>query len=69
MEINSTYSVGQKVWILPLKCWARIVGIYIDRDGENYHCRWFDGNQTKKDYIYEDELAKEPETSGVGFGG
>ena len=64
--MKTKFKVDQKVYLNPLSCWGVIIGIYIDRSGAMYHCRWFNGFVTVKDYLYEDELC-EKDNGLVGF--
>ena len=66
MNIKSKYNIDEKVYIIPLKLWGKIIGItYYAR--LKYDIRFFNGFDPKEVLFLEDELSLEEPKAEVGF--
>lgn len=54
--IDSLFKLGQKVKIIELGRVGRVLSIYIDSKGTQYHVRYFDNAEARTVYFYGDEL-------------
>ncbi len=67
MVIKTKYSIGQEVYIKPVKLIGRISAIFIHRNSLEYNMRYFINSELKTCYFLEDELQLNEEEKKVGF--
>lgn len=66
MNIKTKFNIEDKVYIVPLKLWGKIIGLsfYIRL---KYDVRYFNGFDPKEVLFLEDELSLNEEEKKVGF--
>lgn len=61
MTIEFEHSVGDKVWLPDMDCYAIIISVWYGKYGCKYQCRWATDGEYKDDYLFGWEiLEKKP---------
>ncbi len=67
MKLNTKYSINDRVYIIPLKTWGRIISLFISNTGLSYNVRYFNNLKPDECYFIEEELSIEEPKKEVGF--
>lgn len=67
MTIKTKFDRLQEVNILPPKLKGKVIAIYMGGAGLQYFTRYFQANDIKEIYFFEDELEEIKETPKLGF--
>lgn len=66
MTIKTKFNVDDKIYIIPLKIWGKIIGIsFYSR--LKYDCRFFNGFDPKEVLFLEEELSLQESENKLGF--
>lgn len=66
MKIETKFDICQRVYILELKIYGKIIAIHIN-NSTRYLVRYFDDKISQECYFYEDELSLQDEETKLGF--
>jgi hypothetical protein len=59
--VEFLFDYGDKVWIIDLNCYGRVLSCWHTRSGRQYEVRYFFEGSNLTTYLFEDELlAKKP---------
>lgn len=67
MKLNTKYNINDKVYIIPIKTWGKIIGLNF-YTVLKYDIRFFNGFDPKECLFLEDELSLQEENTKLGFG-
>ena len=59
MQIEFKFDIKDRVWIIDLSCYGRVVSCWYTKKGLEYEVRYFLEGKIETTYLFEDELSVE----------
>jgi capsid portal protein len=55
--VEFNFNFGDKVWVIELACYGRVLSCWYTRSGKQYEVRYFHNGEHLTTYIFEEELS------------